>query len=162
MSRSKSKAPTQAAASLCPSAQPNWDNSVAIGVVQGTAEAPYTRNFANAVPVTSHLLSLSAPVTPTEVFRFAAPCMGCGCAHFRNQKCGLVTQIVQILPSVAKEVPSCSIRPDCRWWRQEGKAACLRCPQVVTDNFYPSSEMKVAALPRTANLTEQLSPNLGK
>jgi len=33
---------------------------------------------------------------------------------------------------VVSELPSCQIRDTCRWFAEEGGAACLRCPQVVT------------------------------
>lgn len=133
---------------FCPSAQPDWKGSVAIGTVQGTAEDPRMVHFSGTLPVNQQLLDLSDPVTPTEVFRFAAPCMECRCAHFQNDRCGLVTQIVNLLPAVTAVLPSCAIRNQCRWWRQEGKSACLRCCQIVTDNYNPSPEMCIAATPQ--------------
>jgi hypothetical protein len=136
------------AGSFCPSAQPDWEDSVAIGVMEGTAEKPRLVHFASALPVSQQLLDLSESVTPTEVFRFAAPCMNGRCVHYGNSKCGLVTQIVKLLPSVAEALPTCAIRPTCRWWQQEGKSACLRCSQVVTDNYNPSPEMRIAATPQ--------------
>jgi len=134
---------------LCPSAQADWQDSVAIGVIAGTAEEPRLVHLQNTMPVTDELLALSDPVTPTEVFRFAAPCMCTGCLHFEQQKCQLASKIATILPAVTDELPSCSIRPRCRWWQQEGKAACVRCPQVVTDNYNPSDIMRSAAAPKT-------------
>jgi hypothetical protein len=133
---------------LCPSAQPSWEGSVAIGVVSGTAEAPRVTHFPNALPVTEGLLALAEPVTPSEVFRFAAACMCSGCVHFEAEQCRLANRIVQLLPVVAERLPACPIRPNCRWWRQEGKAACMRCPQVATDNYNPSTVMREAATPR--------------
>jgi hypothetical protein len=130
---------------LCPSAQADWQGSVAIGVVGGTADEPKVTHFPNALPVTEDLIALSNPVTPGEVFRFAAPCRCAGCVHFVNEQCHLATRIVQQLPSVSERVPGCSIRPHCRWWQQEGKAACLRCAQVVTDNYNPSTVMREVA-----------------
>jgi hypothetical protein len=67
--------------------------------------------------------------------------------HFRESRCRLATQIVKLLPTVVEKIPTCTIRPKCRWWLQEGKAACLRCAQVVTDNYNPSNEMRVVATP---------------
>ena len=142
-----SEASKPEAALLCPSAQPAWPGSVAIGVLGGTAEEPRLAHFPSSLPVTGELLALSGPVAPTEVFRFAASCMGSGCRHFHEEHCGLVTQIVQILPVVAETLPVCGIRSTCRWWHQQGRAACARCPQVVTDNYNPSPEMIEAATP---------------
>jgi len=132
---------------LCPSAPPEWEGSRVIGVVGGSAAEPRVSSLSEPLPVTNELLALSGPVSPTEVFRFAAPCHCTGCAHFAEQKCTLVERIVQLVPEVVEQLPFCLIRNECRWWQQEGKAACQRCPQVVTDNYNPSSAMREAALP---------------
>ncbi len=108
-----------------------------LGVVLGTAENPRLVHLDVLQPVTDELMALSAPVTPTEVFRIAAPCVGSGCKHFDGAECRLVRRLVTALPTVSEAVPPCPLRPACRWWQQEGKAACLRCPQVVTDSNYP-------------------------
>ncbi len=134
---------------LCPSAQPEWEGSVAIGVVGGTAEEPRVTPLEQPVVVSKELLALAQPVKPTEVFRFAAPCMCGGCQHFKESKCNLATKIVQMLPQVTDDLPPCEIRPQCRWFMQEGKEACMRCPQVVTNNYNPSETMLVAADPTT-------------
>jgi hypothetical protein len=42
-------------------------------------------------------------------------------------------------------LPPCSIRPGCMWWRQEGKNACLRCPQVVTETRHATDEQRQVA-----------------
>ena len=47
-------------------------------------------------------------------------------------------RIVQQLPTVVETLPACQIRSSCRWWLQEGKAACYRCPQMVTNDGYSS------------------------
>jgi hypothetical protein len=73
-----------------------------------------------------------------EIFRTAASCAESGC---------IITQIVEKLPPVVEELPPCSIRRDCRWWQQEGKVACMRCPQIVTDNYSPSEQLRQAADP---------------
>lgn len=131
----------------CPSAQPDWRGAVGFAVVGGTASAPRATYLAEPVAVTPQLLAAAEPVTPTEVFRFAAPCMANGCQHFAAGRCGLVTRIAAGVPEVSAEPPECAIREVCRWWLQEGVSACRRCPQVVTDDAIPSSEMRVAAAP---------------
>ncbi|HVF55797.1 MAG TPA: hypothetical protein VM934_06580 [Pyrinomonadaceae bacterium] len=132
---------------LCPSAQPEMEQSVAFGVVGGTVEAPSMAHLEHPLPVTEELLALTNPVPATEVFRFAAPCAGHACQHFDGADCGLVTRIVQIMPAVTTALPPCSIRPECRWWQQEGKAACMRCPQIVTESYNGSDELRRAATP---------------
>jgi hypothetical protein len=132
---------------LCPSAQPDMDGSVAFGVIGGTPDAPRLAHLERTLPVTDELLALSAPINPAQVFRFAAPCAGSACQHFDGTDCRLATRVVQILPAVTSALPPCLLRPDCRWWQQEGKAACLRCPQVVTESYAASDDFRRAADP---------------
>jgi hypothetical protein len=131
---------------LCPSAVPQMRGSVAFGVVAGAADAPRLRHFEHPLPVTDDLLKLSEPVSPTEVFRFAAPCACNNCSNFRESRCSLASRIVTWLPIVVEKLPTCSIRPNCRWWRDEGQAACFRCPQVVTDNYRPTKQMQATCV----------------
>ena len=140
---------TKDSQTLCPSARPDWHGAVIIGVIGGAAEAPLLTHLTTPQKPTSEILALAASVTPTEVFRFAAPCRNGGCAHFRESKCSLTQRLVQLLPVATSELPACSIRSSCRWWQQEGRAACLRCPQVVTDNYHPSEAMCQVATPPT-------------
>jgi hypothetical protein len=132
---------------LCPSAQPDMRESRVIGVVRGTPERPEVSYLDEPHPVTDQLLSLAAPLQPTEVLRFAAHCEEKKCCHFDGHDCRLATRIVQILRPVTQHLPVCRIRPECRWFAQEGEAACLRCPQVVTQNFSPTEEVVQAATP---------------
>ena len=80
-------------------------------------------------------------MAPDEVFRIAAPCACSGCGHFDSTQssCTLAQKIVRWVPMVSESLPVCSIRSECRWWQQEGRAACLRCPQVVTRNGKPAA-----------------------
>ena len=132
---------------FCPSAQPHMEGSTVLGVVGGTPEQPRLAYLAEPRPVTEELLALSVPVLPTAIFRFGAPCAGHACRHFDGADCRLATRIVQLLPPVVDGLPACHLRPDCRWWQQEGKAACLRCPQVVTEVRNPSELYRQAADP---------------
>jgi hypothetical protein len=134
---------------LCPSAEPGLPGCVAFGVVGGSVEEPRVRHLEAPLPVTEDLLALAAPALPTEVFRFAGPCACDACPNFQGSRCGLVTRIVRLLPAVTEGLPACAIRPQCRWWHEEGKAACLRCPQLVTDNPDPSIQMRLASDPST-------------
>lgn len=134
-----------ASSSLCPSAQPEWQDAIAFGVVGGTGDNPQVKYLQKAQPVTAELLQLAAPIAPPEVFRFAASCLHGGCVHFQSNSCTLASRIVKLLPEVVEKLPRCAIRASCRWWQQEGVAACRRCPQLVTDNYNPSREMRQAA-----------------
>lgn len=134
---------------LCPSAQPQIPGSVAFGVVTGAADHPRVAWIERPVPVTSELLALTTPVPPTQVLRIAAPCQEKACCHFDGTDCRLATRLVQLMPAVVESLPPCRIRPDCRWFLQEGSAACRVCPQVVTYCVDPSPDMNAAATPET-------------
>jgi hypothetical protein len=135
--------------SLCPSAQPDWQDAKVFGVVGGTPDTPETAYLKTTAPVSGELLKLAEPVAPAEVFRFAAPCACSSCDHYNEaqSKCRLVEKTVRWVPVVSENLPVCSIRAECRWWQQEGREACLRCPQVVTNDFHPSAEIRMAADP---------------
>jgi hypothetical protein len=121
------------------------DGAVVIGVVNGSARQPRMRHLVDPLPVTNDLLAMAAPARPAEVFRFAASCAGHACAHFDGADCRLVTRIVEVLPAAPEPLPVCRIRPNCRWWQQEGHNACMRCPLVVTESYNPSDEMREAS-----------------
>lgn len=118
---------------LCPSARPEWSGARVFGVVGGSVSAPRVDYLEKTLPVTDALLELSAPASPTEVFRIAAPCACGACGHYQRGRCQLVERVVRQLPAVVNELPACLIRDGCRWFSQEGAAACLRCPMIVTD-----------------------------
>jgi hypothetical protein len=90
---------------------------------------------------------MTAPVPPTQVFRFTAPCQEGACSHFDGHDCRLATRLVQLMPAVDAGLPACRIRPTCRWFTQEGKAACMRCPQIVTFSVNPTDQLSLAATP---------------
>jgi len=130
---------------LCPSARPHMDESVVFGVVGEAGGRSRLGYLAEPMPVSRKVLLLCGAATPTEVFRFAAPCAGRGCQHFDGSNCRLATRVVRLLPTVVEELPPCRIRPDCRWWRQEGRPACLRCPQIVSEAVDPSDLLRLVA-----------------
>jgi len=132
---------------LCPSAQPEMEGSVIFGVVGGSVEQPRVGYLTEPRPFAEEPLARSLPVHPTEVFRLAAPCAGSACRHFDGTNCQLATRTVQLLPIVTIGLPACVIRATCRWWLQEGREACKRCPQVVTWMYQPTDEQLRAAEP---------------
>lgn len=126
---------------LCPSSTGTLEDTVLIGVVTEHADGPRVVPTEQAMPVTAEILKMAEPVHPSEVFRFASPCHGCQCPHFKHDACQLAVRSVDLLEAVVDTLPKCSIRPHCRWFRQEGAAICKRCPQVVTDQYNPSETM---------------------
>jgi hypothetical protein len=131
---------------LCPSAQPEMAGVVAFGVVAGSAAAPVINYLAEPLAATQALLGLAAPVEPTEVFRLAAPCAESGCQHFDGASCQLAARLVSV-PLPLKRLPRCAIRRSCRWWHEHGRAACERCPNVVTRDYLPTEQLRMAAPP---------------
>jgi hypothetical protein len=132
---------------LCPSAQPGMDNCRVLGVVQQDGPKPLVFYLKQPVPATAEVLAMAAPLKPTEIFRLAATCAEHACPHFDGADCRLAARVATMLPPSVERLPPCSIRKDCRWYSQEGGAACLRCPEITTVTYDVSPEtQRVAGL----------------
>jgi len=127
---------------LCPSAQPGMDNCRVLGVVQQEGPTPRLAYLNQPLPATPDVLALAAPLKPTEIFRLSATCAEGKCPHFDGADCRLATRVVQILPAVVDALPPCTIRKDCRWYSQEGGAACKRCPEITTISYDLSAQVR--------------------
>ena len=141
------KTPTQ---TTCPSVQAHVPGAEVFAVVAGTVDAPDVQYLDRTIPVTREVLEMSAPFDPAEVFRISGPCaMSTACAHFDDAraKCRLAIRTVRMAPVVVHKPPRCAIRGTCMWWHQEGLPACLRCPQVVTNDAAPSERVYATADP---------------
>jgi hypothetical protein len=124
------------------------DNCRVLGVIQHDAPKPMVLYLKEPVRATSDVLAMAAPLKPTEVFRLSATCATDNCPHFDGADCQLATRIVKMRPPVVDTLPPCVIRRDCRWFSQEGGAACLRCPEVRTVTYDLSPETQaVSGLP---------------
>jgi hypothetical protein len=126
---------------MCPSADAEMSGSVIFGVVVGTPAEPHVVHLDRIKQIPPELLTLDSPVNPSEIFRIGATCIENSCAHFDGAKCRLTERIIDGLPAVTDRLPACAIRGNCRWWYQEGKEACLRCQQVVRDNYIATEEL---------------------
>lgn len=136
----------------CPSAQPEMDGAEVLGVIDHASEPPEVQYLDRKVPASPELLQLAMPARPTEVFRFAAPCQESLCSHWSDQRCGLVTRIVELIPIATLALPRCQVRATCRWYHQAGRDACRRCPHVVTQDQDPSDAMRIASVPSQPDL----------
>jgi hypothetical protein len=116
--------------------------------VGGTLQSSKVSYLKETQPLIDHISKLGDQITPEEVFRIAAPCEGKGCQHFDGHDCRLAKRVVEQLPIAAEQLPPCPIRRNCQWWQQEGVSACMRCPQVITDNYHPSVLMVEVATPQ--------------
>jgi hypothetical protein len=135
---------------LCPSAQPGMDRAMVLGVVQQDGPRPVVEYLNARVPATPEILAMAAPLKPTEVFRLAATCAEHKCPHFDGADCRLATRVATMLPPVVDTLPPCTIRKECRWFAQEGAAACMRCPEITTISYDLSPQVReVSGLPVT-------------
>jgi hypothetical protein len=130
---------------LCPSARHDSADAVAIGVVTGTVSAPMVAYLEQPVRVADAIAPIGGRVIPTEVVRFAAPCIRSQCLHHIENRCGLAQRTVALVEVAVLGLPRCPIRKECLWFAQEGRQACLRCPAIVTDNYAPSDAIARAA-----------------
>lgn len=128
----------------CPSAQPDMADARVIGVLSGTSEAPRVAYLKDEARIDPANLPDLGPLEQTQVFRFAARCEETHCAQFREGRCSLGARIVAGLDPVVDALPSCLIRATCRWHAEQGREACLRCPQVVT--LVPHGQGPLAAV----------------
>src|SRR6516165_10130427 len=116
---------------LCPSMTSLGPDARVFGVLtRSPAEGLQVGYLTEALPATPDLLAAAAPAKPTEVFRAAAPCVERCCKHFDGTNCQLAVRVTAMLDPAVSALPRCAIRPRCRWFRQEGREACLRCPLV--------------------------------
>ena len=133
----------------CPSAQPGMGDVQVLGVVMRDAEEPRLAYLDEPMAATEDMLEMAAPVPVSQVFRLSARCEESKCTHFDGTRCQLAVRIARLLPEVVDTLPACNIRPDCRWFRQEGRAACLRCPQIVTGTYEADERLQeVGGVPR--------------
>jgi hypothetical protein len=124
------------------------DNCRILGVVQQQESMPMLAYLSQALPATPDVLALAAPLKPTEVFRLAATCAEHRCPHFDGADCRLATRVVELMPAVVDGLPPCLIRKECRWYSQEGGAACMRCPGITTVSYDLSPTVRaVSGLP---------------
>lgn len=136
----------QSAAILCPSVTEIGPDAEVFGVLTASeAEGFRVGYLTEALPATPELLAAVTPANPTEVFRAASPCMERRCKHFDGTNCQLAARVASMLDAVVSALPRCAIRPRCRWFRQEGGAACLRCPQVATEQRNPTDLQNAVA-----------------
>jgi hypothetical protein len=131
----------------CPSADPRLPDAKVLGIVRDPDGAHAVDILPELVDPQPLIDLIPAELPVRSILRFAASCQESRCGHFAAGKCGLATRIVAQLPEVADRIARCAIRPRCRWWRQEGIAACRRCPQVLTEPYAPSDTMVLVATP---------------
>ncbi|NID10585.1 nitrogen fixation protein [Fibrivirga algicola] len=118
---------------LCPSA-PLRAGSQLLGFVK---QGGGISLLAEPLPVTPGFVEAATATGPAEErFRFVNTCVEKGCAKWKAGGCSVVSGALERLQAIQEAIlPSCGIRPSCRWFMQEGPSACHICPQVTYLNY---------------------------
>jgi hypothetical protein len=127
---------------LCPSAHTSAPGARLFGVQVRTGEGERQLAYlTETTPITEQVISIAGSAAPHEVLRVAAYCIEGRCPHWNGQGCRLATRVATMLPPAVSAMPRCAIRPACLWFKQEGPAACLRCPKVATIEHHAPDEL---------------------
>lgn len=81
---------------------------------------------------------------PESRFRFAGPCVESSCCHWLGERCSVGDEVASAAerPDGSYKLNPCHIRPTCRWWAQNGGAACQICPLIVrSPTLTPSAQL---------------------
>lgn len=125
-----------------------------LGVVLPNGRVAFT---SKAIPIDEEFVRVAHEGRPPEQrFRFTTPCAERGCRQWAENRCGVIDRLLAIAKErgedeamlAARPLPDCAIRPDCRWFRQRGAAACAVCPDVVTDVTGSNAELPPSVLAR--------------
>lgn len=133
---------------LCPSGQPEMEGAEVFGLIDASGSETTTMYLEHRAPLTAELRALAAPLAPSQVFRFSATCQR-QCIYW-DERCGLVDRVVELVPSSSLTLPRCQIRDDCRWFSQQGREACGRCPPMVAQGGRSAAENERAGRPEDA------------
>lgn len=129
MTATPNPVPAEDASATCPSGLCAAGNLL-IGIVQGNGVvAPVTP----ALEVDDSFVqrAIGSSVHPPEArFRFAGHCVTTSCEQWTGTRCAVGDKAVRLQPSRQALAP-CSIRATCRWWKQNGSAACAACSLMV-------------------------------
>ena len=132
----------------CPSAQPDMEGARPFGVISGTPKETRIAFFKKSALDAFDWRGQFGTSDATRLFRFGARCDESKCGHFDGSRCKLGARVKAGLQPVVDALPSCLIRPRCRWFAEQGGDVCLRCPQVVTMIPEADTPLNAVATPR--------------
>jgi hypothetical protein len=120
---------------MCPSTTAS-NSTVFLGMIMPTGKVAYVTP---EVPSATVLSTLEESGTPLESqYRFAGPCVTSKCGFWTGEHCGLGAKLAESYQSAnlpdPESLPKCAIRRTCRWFAEQGPAACSPCSYVVTDS----------------------------
>ena len=115
----------------CPSSLGQVGSNL-LGVVNPSGTIGF---FSDPVEVTPEFLEDAGDIDSIERrFRFSNKCVQSGCKQWTGKECGVIKAVLALDSIPANnDLPDCSIRKTCRWFSQEGAAACNGCRYVVTN-----------------------------
>lgn len=118
---------------MCPSTSVE-NSTVFLGMITPARTVAYVTP---EVPVASVRESLDESQGPLERrYRFAGPCVTDSCGFWTGDHCGLGAKLVESYQDTGEpqlDLPKCAIRRTCRWFAEQGPAACSPCSYVVTE-----------------------------
>ncbi|WP_233512414.1 hypothetical protein [Micromonospora deserti] len=119
---------------MCPST-PAANATVFLGMITPAGRVAYVTP---QLPAEVALAASAASDAPVESrYRLAGPCVTASCGFWTGEHCGLGERLVasyqETAGPTAPELPRCAIRRSCRWYAEQGAAACAACSHVVTD-----------------------------
>jgi hypothetical protein len=124
---------------LCPSSRCG-EGALLLGIIGRDGQVGYIRP---ALIITKDFVEMAqSGRRPEHRFRFAAPCEGKACVHWTGVSCAVIGDALSAATglsadqSSSAQLPNCTIRPQCRWFAQEGSRACGVCPFVF--NYVPA------------------------
>ena len=124
---------------LCPSSTAQ-EGALLLGVVGPDQSVRFlTQPEPMTAELTEAIMVIDAPETK---FRFANRCVKSGCGQWHEGRCGVIDLVMSFNQHLDEPaaLPTCAIRPQCRWHKQTGPAACLVCPFIVTDSTQTNEE----------------------
>jgi hypothetical protein len=122
---------------LCPSAHCE-DGAILLGIVIADGRVAFA---SDRIVVDEEFVRIAHQGRSPEMrFRFSAPCVKAACRQWTGERCGVIDAILDHLTpgEPGDPLPACSIRSQCRWYKQSGPRACCVCPLVVTDSRDPA------------------------
>lgn len=120
---------------MCPST-PRSNATVFLGMITPAGRVAYVTP---QLPAEAALAGLPETDGATESrYRLAGPCVTTSCGFWTGDHCGLGARVAasyrETDPTAAEPaLPHCAIRRTCRWYAEQGAAACAACSYVVTD-----------------------------
>jgi hypothetical protein len=129
----------QQAPILCPSSRCK-DGAIVLGIVLANKTIAYADQRYKIDAAEADVMQ-HGELRPEQRFRFSSPCAHGGCGQWVKDdgplggRCGVIEEVIAAprLGSLPKELPGCSIRPQCRWFLQRSEEACMVCRFVITD-----------------------------